>query len=94
MFFFLGCSGSYGKLKIQSESESRVTQQGLIDNCSDYNIWVNYSRAPELDLIVFDPKIDDREILVRSNWVKVKDQEMWTEIVKANTTSGGDFSMV
>ena len=29
-----------------------------------------------------------------SNWSKVKDQEMWTEIVKANTNSDGDFSLV
>ena len=52
--------------------------------------WVNYNRAPELNLIVFDPKNDDRKILVGSNWSKVKDQEMWTEILKANTTSDED----
>jgi hypothetical protein len=51
-----------------------------------------------LAVIVFDPKNDDRKILVRSragsNWSKVKDQEMWTEIVKANTTSDGEFNLV
>jgi len=88
--FILGCSGTSGTLKTQSESDSKVTQQELIDNWSDYNIWVNYNRAPELNIIVFDPKNDDRKILVGSNWSKVKDQEMWTEILKANTTSDGD----
>ena len=93
--FIMGCSAKkYGKLKTQSETDSKVTQQELIDNWSDYNIWVSYSRAPELILIVFDPKNDDRKILVGSNWGTVKDQETWAEIVKANTTSDGDFSMV
>jgi hypothetical protein len=31
--------------------------------------------------------------LVKGKWSKVKDQEMWTEIVKANTTSDGDFRL-
>ena len=92
--FIMGCSGNYGNLKTQSETDSKVTQQELIDNWSDYNIWVDYSRSPELNLIVFDPKNDDRKILVGSNWGAVKDQETWAEIVKANTTSDGNFSMV
>ena len=89
--FIMGCSGTYANLKTQSESDSKVTQQELIDNWSDYNIWVNYIRAPYINIIVFDPKNDDREILVGSNWSKVKDQEMWTEILKANTASDGDY---
>jgi len=40
--FILGCSGNYGKLKPQSESDSKVTQRELIDNWSDYNIWPGY----------------------------------------------------
>ncbi len=92
--FAMGCSGNHGNVKTQSEGDSKVTQQELIDNWSDYNIWVNYSKAPRLHLIVFDPKNDDREIMFGSDWVKVKDQKMWTEIVKENTTSGGDFRMV
>ena len=90
----MGCSGTSGKLKTQSENDSKVTQRELIDNWSDYDISLNYSRAPELNLIVFDPKNDDRKILVKGKWGTVKDQEMWTEIVKANTTGDGDFSMV
>ena len=94
IFSIMGCSGNYGKLKTQSESDSKVTQRELIENWSDYNISLNYSRAPRLSLIVFDPKNNDRKILVGSNWSKVKDQEMWTEIVKANTTGDGDFRLV
>ena len=47
-----------------------------------------------LALIVFDLKNDDRKILVGSSWGTVKDQEMWTKIVKTKTTSDGDFSLV
>ena len=70
--FIMGCSGNYAKIKTQSESDSKVTQQELIDNWSDYNIWVSYSRAPELNLIVFDPKNDDRKILVEANGVRLR----------------------
>ena len=88
----MGCSGNYGKFKPQSESDSKVTQRELIDNWSDCDIWLIYRKA-QLAVIIFDPKNDDKSILVGSDWHKVKDQEMWTEIVKANTTSDGDFKL-
>jgi hypothetical protein len=84
----MGCSGSYGKLKNQSRADSKVTQQELIENWSDYHIWFKSA------VIVFDPKNDDRKILLGGNWGTVKDQETWTEIVKANTTSHGNISPV
>ena len=70
--FIIGCSENYGKLKTQSESDSKVTQQELIDNWSDYNIWVNYNRAPELNIIVFDPKNDDRKFWLEATGVRLK----------------------
>ena len=93
----IGCSGTYGKFKRQSESESKVTKRELIDNWSDYDIWLHYHsgyKPPRLTIIIFDTKNDDKEILVNSSYSKVEDQEMWTEIVKANTAGDGDFSMV
>jgi len=93
LIFIMGCSGTKGKLKTQSEGDAKVTQQELINNWPDYNVRVFYSKAPGLSLIVFDPKNDHKKILVGSNWDTVKDQETWTEIVKANTTNDGDFSM-
>ena len=83
-----GCAGSYGKIKNQSAKDSKITQQELIDNWSDYHIW--YKSA----VIVFDPKNDDKMILVGNNWGTVKDQEMWTGIVKANTTIHGNIDPV
>ena len=32
--------------------------------------------------------------MVNSSYSKVKDQEMWKEIVKANTASDGEFTLV
>ncbi len=98
LFLLIGCSGTKGKLKTQSESESKVTQQKLIKNWSDYDIWLYHSQGyppPEVLIIIFDTKIDNREIVVEQNagLVKVKDQQMWTKVVKENTTGDGDFRM-
>ena len=74
--FMMGCSGKAGKLKTQPESESKVTQQKLMNNWPDYQIWFKSA------VIVFDPKDDDKTILVGSYWGTVKNQETWEQIVK------------
>ena len=94
LIFIMGCAGNYGKFKRQSESESKVTKRELIDNWSDYDIWLHYHsgyKPPRLTIIVFDTKNDDKKIVFRSSWPRVKDQQMWTEIVKANTASDGEL---
>ena len=87
--FIMGCSGNSGTLKTQSESDSRVTRQELIDNWSDYHI------SFRTTAIVFDPKNDDRKILLGGkkgwHWAKIKDQETWTEFAETNITSDGDI---
>jgi hypothetical protein len=88
----MGCSGNYGEFKPRTESESKDAQRELTDNWSDYDIWLVYSKA-QLAAIILDWKNDERTILAGSNWRKVKDQEMWQAIVKANTTSEGDFKL-
>ena len=92
LFLFMGCSGNYAKIKTQSETDSKATQQELIDNWSDYHI--RYRKFA----IVYDPKNDDRRILLGGNtglwWSAIKDQESWTEFVKENTTSQGDISPI
>ena len=64
----MGCSG-YANIWNLLESESTATQQELIDNWSDYDI--SYNSV----VIVFDPKNDDKTILVDKYWSTVKDQE-------------------
>ncbi len=90
--FFLGCSGNNANIRNLSQSESKTIQQELLDNWSDYHI--RYRRFA----IVFDPKNDDRLILLGGKkgwyWHKIEDQESWTEFVKENTTSQGDISPV
>jgi len=89
LIFIMGCSGTKGKLKTQSESESKVTQQKLIKNWSDY--YIRYRQA----VLVFDPKNDNRKILLGGKrgwwWTTIEDQESWTEFVNTNMTSQGDF---
>jgi len=80
----MGCSGRSANIKNQSGDESKVTQKKLINNWSDYD--VRYNSV----VLVFDPKNDDKKILVDSYWSTAKDQETWILIVKANsnTTTG------
>jgi hypothetical protein len=73
--FIIGCSGNYANIKNQSVDESRVTQKKLTNNWSDYN--TSYSAM----VIVFDPKKDDKKIIVGNYWRMVKDQETWTQLV-------------
>jgi hypothetical protein len=73
-------------LKTQSRNDSKVTQQKLIDNWSAYDIWFKSA------VIVFEPKNDDKKILVSGTWGTVNDQETWNGIVKENTTSHGNIS--
>ena len=97
LIFIIGCSGNYGKFKYQTRSESMLTKQELIDNWSDYDIWLHHHseyKPPRLTVIVFDMKNDGKKILFGSNYSKVQDQEMWTEIAKENTTSDGEFTLV
>ena len=75
LIFIIGCSGSNGQLKAQSEKETKATQQELIDNWSDYNIRYNTV------VIVFDPKKDDKKILVSKHLSAVEDQDTWTQLV-------------
>ena len=82
----LGCAGSYGKLKNQSRSESKATQQELIDNWADYHIWFRSA------VIVFDPKDDNNHIVVGKYWGTVTDQATWSQIVETNTSAGGTIS--
>jgi hypothetical protein len=89
VFFALtGCSGDYARIQTLPVSESKVAQQELIDNWSDYTIWLRST------VVVFDPKNDDRKIVVGNNWGTVNDQASWEGIVKANTTAEGNITPI
>ena len=78
----LGCSGNHANIRNLSESESQAIQQDLLDNWSDYHI--SYNR----NVIVFDPKNDDKKILINNSiwWGAVNDQKTWTQIVNGTKT--------
>ena len=82
-----GCAGTgkVGSLRNQSEADSKVTWQKLVENWSEYHIWFRSAA------IVFDPKRDDYTLLVAGQWGTVNDQKTWSEIVKRNTTGKGDI---
>ena len=95
----MGCSGNYGNFKRKTGSESNATKRELIDNWSDYDIWIHYHPVNKykplpITIIIFDPKNDHIKILAPGNFSKVNDQETWTEIVKENTADDGEFILV
>ena len=81
----IGCAGTgkVGNLRNQSEADSKATWQELVKNWSEYHIW--YRSAA----IVFDPKNDDKTLLIAGRWGAVKDQETWSKLVRQNTTGKG-----
>ena len=81
-----GCSGNNANIRNQSRDKSEITQQELIKNWSDYDISYNSM------VIVFDPKNDDKKILVNNYWSRVKDQETWTDIFEPDhNATGNDY---
>ena len=86
----IGCSRN-NVIKNLPESESKAIQKELLDTWADYEI--NFRGA----VIVFDPKNDDKKILVPrgnlSGFYTVKDQETWTQIVNG-TTPHNNINMV
>ena len=85
-FIIMGCAGNNARIDTLPAEQSKITQQELFDNWSDYTIWVGSAAA------VFDPKDDDLTIEVGSHWNRIKDQQTWSEIVDANTTAQGNIS--
>ena len=85
LIIFMGCSETNGKLKTQSESNLKVTQQELNDNWSDYDI--SYT----VHIMVFDPKNDDKKILVSNDWYTVKDQEIYENSLQLALSHSGDW---
>ena len=80
----MGCSGNHANIRNLSESESKATQQELLDNWSNYNI--RYNRV----VVVIDPKNDDKKILIEDYWSRVNDHETWAQIVNGNTSDKDD----
>ncbi len=85
LFLFMGCSGNNANIRNLSQSESKAIQQELLVNWSDYDI--SYHTA----VLVFDPKNDDKKILVGNYWGTVKDQETWTRLINGSERLPGSW---
>lgn len=93
LILFMGCSGGYRQLETSPGNESNITRQELIDNWSDYNIFFHDRSSVGLGVIIFDPKNDNRKIVVDKYWGTIKNQETWSDFVKSYTTRDGHFKM-
>ena len=91
LIFIMACSGYYGKVKNQSQADSKVTQKELMDNWSDYHIMYRNNA----NVIVFDLKDDGNKILAGGNrggvWATVHDPKGWAKFVKDNITSDDEI---
>jgi hypothetical protein len=85
IFLVSGCAWlrSYGKLRLQSRDEKKVTIQELKDNWRDYTIYyAGYYGIKQPSAVMFDPKKDDRA-LMGDKWTKVEDQETLSELISS-----------
>jgi hypothetical protein len=89
ILFLMGCSGYYANIRNLSGSESKAIQQELNDDWSDYGI--SYNSV----VIVFNPKNDDKKILVANYWSTVKNQENWSQLINGtNKLPNGQINLV
>ncbi len=86
LIYMVGCAQDSAIFKTQSVEQSKITQQELLNNFSDYTIWLRATA------VVFDPKDDDRKIVVGGRWGTVTDQATWEQIVKENTSTDGNVT--
>ena len=92
LIFIMGCSGNYGKIKKQSNTEDKVTLAELRDNWEDYDIYYGMRSNRYADAIMFDPK-DNGTKLEGKSWIKIEDQETLSEKIE-NLQSIYDYAKV
>ena len=86
-----GCS-SYGKLIIKSKNEAEITIEELIKNSDDYDIH-NFGRSKRIvSGIVFDPKKDNKKLLLSDMWEEINEQKSVSDIVRRINQTSRDIS--
>ena len=81
--FMCGCSllNTYGKLRLQSDHEKRVTIQELEENWEDYTVYYAGLSIERPSAVMFDPGDDERKVVSHEWWVQIKDQEELSAIL-------------
>ena len=77
-----GCSWlkSYGKVRVLSRHEQKVTIKGLKENWQDYTVYYAGLSVGTAAGVMFDARNDDKT-LVGDRWTKVEDQQTLLELI-------------
>ncbi len=78
--FIMGCSGDYGKLRRQTDTEDKMTLAELTKNRGDYHVYWCTRAYHSPVAIMFDPKNDETRI-VGDSWIKISDQQTLSETI-------------
>jgi len=76
-----GCSG-YGKLVIKSKNEAEGTIEKLIKNSDNYDIHHFGNGKKFVSGIIFNPKKDNKKLMLGDMWVEINEQTTISDIVK------------
>ena len=76
----MGCSGGYGKLIKQTNTDDKMTLAELRENWEEYTIYYSFRSDSRPSAIMFDPKNNDKK-LVGDNWYKIEDQKTLSETI-------------
>ena len=78
-----GCSttSKYGTYSFAPPSKQGVTIDSLYKNWKDYHVFYAGVSTSQPNAILFDPRKDDRRLIVHKWWVEVKDPETMSELM-------------
>jgi hypothetical protein len=79
VLFISGCA-SFGRLRVESGSDTKVFLKDIEENYDKYIIYANEWPTDEVSAIVFDPK-DDNKTIETDGWTKVTSQEQLSKLI-------------
>ena len=79
--FLIGCAGSYGGIRKQTETDNMVTLSKLRNNLDDYSTYFGKRSIRRADALMFDPKNGDTN-LTGDSWIIIEDKETLDEKIK------------
>ena len=79
-FLLFGCSG-YGKTMLVRKG-GPVTLDELVSNSAGYNVYYHGTSPYLVSGIIFEPKNDDKTLVLGGMWVKEDDNSVITKVVE------------
>ena len=80
VFLFAGCSG-YGKTMMVRKGMP-VTLDELVSNSDDYNVYYHGINPDLVSGIIFEPKNDNKTLVLGGQWVKEDDKIVIADVVE------------